>query len=419
MAPAWTRSVRWRTAGAVLVLCFACAGIAPAGAVDWQVLYRLSETLRVSDNIQLRAEAKGPGFSSNTSSGLDIAALTPTAEWRTSGNVGHLIYFGEGIPEERERTTYSARSSLLKRTIRTDFNVNAHFSMAPATTTVFAGPVPIDPVVTDPLPEDPLVIDPELTDLELEVLNLDRISYGASAGFAHRWSRIDNLIASVSADRVDFTENVSSVTPHTSVVLSAAWTRLLTRRLDGRVIASVNYFNDESDSDLQRLLYNAALGAAFRASPRLTVNANAGVSVIDQRRNATPTVAEQSDVTLGFEGLLSLSYTPRRDTIITFSLSQHTSPDNLGGLRSGQAASAAVGYQLNELSSLNLSGTFSNSSATGEDGESTQAWSLSPSYTHALSRQWNLALSYQWRKTDATVSNSAFLTLSHNGAILP
>jgi hypothetical protein len=403
----------------LLVLGSAGTGIAPAGAVDWQVLYRLSETLRASDNIQLRPEAEGPGFSSNTTGGLDFAALTPTAEWRTTGTLGHLVYFGEGIPEERERMTYSARSSLLKRTIRTDFNLNASFSMAPATTTVFAGPVPIDPVVTDPLPEDPVVIDPGLTDLELEVLNLNRISYGASAGFAHRWSRIDNLTARVSADWVDFTENVPSVTPHTSAVLSAAWTRLLTRRLDGHVTASVNYFNDESESELQRLLYNAALGATFRPSPRLTVDANAGISVIDQRRDATHTVAEQSDVTLGFEGLLSLSYTPRRDTIMTFSVSQHTSPDGLGGLRSGQAASAAVRYQVNELSSLNLSGTFSNSSATGEGGEATQVWSLSPSYTHALSRHWNLAISYRWIKTDTTESNTALLTLSHRGAILP
>lgn len=417
MAPAWARSVRWRTAGALLVLGSAGAGIAPAGAVDWQVLYRLSETLRVSDNIQLRPEAEGPGISSNTSGGLDFAALTPTYEWRTSGNIGNLRYFGNGIPEERERTTFSARSSLLKRTIRTDFDVNARFSMAPATTTVFAGPISLDPVVTDPVPEDPFVIDPGLSELELEVLNLDRISYGASAGFAHRWSRIDNLTMNVSADRVDFSGNAPNVIPHTSVVLTAAWTRLLTRRLDGRVNGSVRYFSDESE--LQRLLYNASLGGSFRASPRLTLNANAGISITDQRQSVADAVGEQRDVTLGFEGLLGLSYTPWRDTIMTFSLSQHTSPDGLGNLRSGRAASAAMSYQINELSSFNLSGTFSNSSAAGEDGESTQAWSLSPSYTRALSRSWHLGLSYQWRKTDEAVSNSAFLTLSHNGAILP
>ena len=411
MAPGWARSVRWRTAGACLAIGAVLAGIDSAEAVDWQILYRLSETLRVSDNIQLRDEAEGPGFSSDTSGGLDIAALTPTAEWRATGTLGHLIYFGEGIPEERERTTTAARSSLLKRTIRTDFNVNAHFSMAPASASILADPLLVDPGVPDPVLLDP----------EFELLNFDRISYGASAGLVHRMTRSDDLSLTVAANRVDFTEDAPNVTPHTALDVFGVWTRRMTRRVDGRARASVGYFEAEGENETSRLVYEAALGANIRATPRLIVDANAGVSITDPRHSDSVTAGGESDsdLSVGFVGDLSLIYTPWRDTTVTVGLTQDVSPDALGNLRTLQAARTSASYQINERSSFSLLGAFTTSTPAGEDEESRESWIVSPSYTHALTRHWNVAVTYQWRKSDVAVSNSAFLTLSHNGAILP
>lgn len=416
MAPVRARIVRWQTAAAGLAVGIVGVGTGPAGAVDWQVLYRISETLRVSDNIQSRAEADGPGFSSNTSGGLDIAALTPTAEWRAAGTLGHLIYFGEDIPEERERTTVSATSSLLKRTIQTDFNVNANFSMAPASASILADPFLTDPGVPDPVSPDPLLLDPEF-----ELLDFDRISYGASVGLVHRMTRSDDVSLTVAANRVDFTEDTPSVTPNTTLDVSGVWTRRMTRRVDGRARASVGYFGSEGENETSRLSYDVALGTNIRATPRLTVDANAGVSITDPRQSdvATTGTGSEADLSVGFVGDLSLIYTPWRDTTVTVAVSQDVSPDALGNLRTRQAASGSASYQINELSSFNLAGSFTTSTPSGDGGGAQEAWTVSPSYNHALTRHWNLALSYQWQKTDVAMSNSAFLTLSHNGAILP
>lgn len=417
MAPARARSVRWRSAGAVLVLGSASAGIAPAGAVDWQLLYSLSETLSVSDNLQLSPDSEGVGFSSSTSGGLDFAALTPTAEWRTSGNIGHLIYFGEGIPEDRERTTFSATTALLKRTIRTDLSLSANFSMAPATQRVFTGPVLVDPNVTDPVPVEPGVTDPVLADLETELLNFDRISYGARAGLTHLWTPVDTLALSVSVARADFTGEAPDVSPHTDLDFSGTWSRRLTRRVDGRLRGSVGYF--ESEDDEQRFVYDLAVGANVRATRRLTVDFNAGVNIVDLSSAGEGGSMQSSDISAGFTGDFTLVYTPWRDTQVTLAISESVTPDGLGNLRSGQAVSGAVSYRINELSSFNVTGSLSNSSEAGDGGDSTQAWIVSPTYTHALTRDWNLALTYRWVKTDTAQSNTALLTLSHQGAILP
>jgi hypothetical protein len=403
------RSVGWRTAGACLVLGSLLAGSNPAAAVDWQILYRLSETLRVSDNIELRPDPDGPAFSSHTGAGLDIAARTPTAEWGVTGDLGKLVFFGEGAPEDRKRMTVAARSDLLKTTRSTDFNLGAHFRMAPATGVILSDPVLIDPGV----------IDPELADLGLELVNFDRISYGGAGGFVHRWTRVDDLALNARANRVDFTEGATGVTPYTFVELSGLWTRRLTRRVDGRVRVSAAHFRADDDTS-RRLIYNAALGTNIRATRRLTVNANAGVAVIDQRSGERAGASlDDSDRSAGFIGDFSLIFTPRRDTTMTLALSQQVSPDSLGDLRTTQAASGTVAWRINHRSSLNLFGAFTNSSETGEGGGSRQAWTVSPSYRHALTRTWDLTLSYRWLKSDVAQSNSAFLTLSHRGTILP
>jgi hypothetical protein len=163
------------------------------------------------------------------------------------------------------------------------------------------------------------------------------------------------------------------------------------------------------------------VGSNVRATRRLTVDANAGVAIIDQRQTDATVVAghRDSDVSVGFIGDLNLIYTPRRDTSMTLALSQHVSPDSLGDLRTAQAVRGTVANRINERSGINLMAAFTNSSSTGNGSGSRQAWTVSPSYTHALTRSWDLTLSYRWLKSDVAQSNTALLTLSHRGTILP
>lgn len=396
MPPCQARSARWKVLAACLALGSLAAGSATAGAADWQIFYRLSETLSANDNIELSPDPKGAAFSSRSGAGLDIAARTPTSTWSANGDFGQLFYFGEGAPEDSKRTIVAARSDLLKTTRSTDYTLNAYFRMVPATGAQVSDVV---------LPE------PDLTDIGLELVDFDRISYGAGGGFLHRRTRRDDLALNARADRVDFTGDALNAIPHSSVELSGEWTRRLTRSLEGRALASAEHFRpDDEDTASRRMIYNLAVGTNVRATRRLTLDANAGVAIIDQH---------DSNVTLGLVGDVDLIYTPRRDTVMTLALSQHVSPDSLGELRTAQSARGAVTYRINHLSSFNLMGAYTTSTATGEGGDDRNAWSISPSYTRALTRSWDLSLSYRWLKSDIAQSNTAFLTLSHRGAILP
>lgn len=396
MPPCQARSARWKVLAACLGSGLLAAGNDEAGAADWQVLYRLTETLSASDNIEFSADPAGAGFSSHSGAGLDISALTPTSTWSANGDIGQLYYFGEGAPEDRKRTIVAARSDLLKRTRSTDFTLNAYFRMVPATGAQLSDVV---------LPE------PDLTDIGLELVDFDRISYGAGGGLLHRRTRRDDFALNARADRVDFTGDALNAIPHSSVELSGEWTRRLSPILDGRALTSVEHFRpDDEDAAPRRMVYDVAVGTNLRATRRLTLDANAGLAIIDPQDSA---------VKLGLVGDLDLIYTPRRDTVMTLALSQDVAPDSLGELRTSQAARGAVTYRINEVSSFTVMAAYTTSTATGEGGDDRDAWSISPNYSRALTRNWDLSLSYRWLKSDIARSNTAFLTLSHRGAILP
>jgi hypothetical protein len=440
MAPSQAKSVRWRTAGACLVAGSIWAGSGPAAAVDWQVLYRLSETLRGSDNIQLGdtpqqgAAPGGIGFSSNTSAALDVVARTPTETWRTTGDIGHLIFFGEGVPEDRQRTSMSARSDLLKRTRATDYNLGVHFSQAPATRTVFRDPrFPdldirdpdlLDPDLLDPDPLDPDPLDPDLTDpfvpvpvladLVAELLTFDQIRYGVRGGLVHRRTRTDVLSLSASADRFEF-DGVGSdlASARTNMRMLGSWTRRLTPRVTGRANASVRYLDFDDDETLGRTSYDFGVSSDIQATRRLTASLDASAVVTDRF---------DDDVTAGLRVgyRISYNYAPRRDTSMNFSVAQRvSSTSGLEDLRLFQSARAALTYRINAVSSMNLIGTYSSSSTIGSRGATTEVWRVSPSYRLTLARDWDLSLSYQWVKTDRAQSNTGLLTLSHRGTLLP
>ena len=108
----------------------------PAYAVDWELLYRINESLRGSDNIQLETGRQNEGLtgSSNTSVGVDFKTHTRTVDWGLSGDVGFLAYFGADSPNPSTVLTWSGKSDLLKRTKTTDYSVSAFVTRTPAAT---------------------------------------------------------------------------------------------------------------------------------------------------------------------------------------------------------------------------------------------------------------------------------------------
>jgi len=400
--PKRTRRVRRLT-----LLFFSGFGLiaSSAEASDWQMLYRLSDRVTGSDNISQIVDPLGPAGSTSASAGFDINLITKSLTWGLSADIGYLTYFGktdlENVPSK------SVKSDLEKKTRDTDYFVSSFYSIAPATTT-------------------------EFTDLGIIENDIERLSYGADAGFNHRINKRDSLNFSVGVSRSDFTQAGDDVTPNRSVTASLVWIRQFNQRVNGNLKTSVNWFEaDDPLNQTEFLIYKNTVGTDAKLTRRFSITANAGAALIDnyQADPLFPALGRDRTMVYGFIGDFSLEYKPFNDTTFNFFLAQDVFTDDLGDLRSSQAARFALNYRISDVSSFNLSGGLSKSTGGEDDTDAPrEVWNISPVYSHQINKRWNSAIGYRFVQsfdTDAVggpapiTSNTVFVSLSTNGALLP
>lgn len=385
-------------------LCF----FAPsAQASNWEMLYRLSDRLEGSDNIAQIVNPPGWAGSTNASAGLDINLITRSLTWGLTADIGYLTYFGETDLDNVPRK--SVKSDLEKRTKDTDYSLSAFYSIAPATNT-------------------------EFSDLGIIQNDIERLSYGADAGFNHRVNKRDSLNFNIGVSRSDFTETSAddSVTPNRSVTARLAWVRKFNQRVSGNLKTSVNWYEaDDPDLQTEFLVYKNTVGTEARLTRRFSITANAGAALIDnyQADPLFPDLGRDRTIVYGFIGDFSLEYKPFNDTSFKFFLAQDVFTDDLGDLRASQTARFELDYRINDISGFNLSGGLSKS-AGGEDDTDppSEVWNISPVYSHQINKRWHSTIGYRFvqsNDTDAAgdptpiTSNTVFVSLSTNGALLP
>lgn len=398
----WNGLRFWRkqlaTAGGLFVLL---GGVGTTQAADWELLYRLSETLNGSNNITLEQSPDGPAGSSRSSVGVDLKAVDKTWIWSLTGDVGYIHYFGEGAPATNSILTTFAFSQLAKRTRDTDYTLSANIRTSPASTS-------------------------ELDELGINrQQDVLRLLYGGRGSILHRVNARNQINLYVNADKTDFSESGVDLTPSTSAGAGFRWTNRLTRRIDGHLSGSVFWQKQQNASDTESLIYRIALGTDTRVTKRLNVSAEATVAITDQHAidPLFPLAGRQNEIDVGFEGSLAIDYRLLRDTRIDMLFSQNIAPDGLGDLRQSQVARAALTHEINRLSSLSLSTIFTNSTSTGAGSDSRKTLSVSPRYSYKLAKEWDASLGYRWILADSgtgdRTSHTVFVSLSKIGTLLP
>ncbi|MEO9876463.1 MAG: hypothetical protein ABJM26_02570 [Anderseniella sp.] len=401
------RQKRTRRVRRLALLLFSGYGLiaSSAQASDWQMLYRLSDTVTGSDNIAQIVSSPGPAGSTDASAGLDINLITKSLTWGLTADIGYVTYFGDTELENVPRK--SVKSDLEKKTRNTDYFVSAFYSIAPATTT-------------------------EFTDLGIIENDIERLSYGADAGFNHRINKRDSLNFSIGVSRSDFTQAGDDVTPNRSVTASLVWVRQFNQRVNGNLKTSVNWYEaDDPLNQTEFLIYKNTVGTDAKLTRRFSVTANAGAALIDnyQADPLFPALGRDRTMVYGFIGDFSLEYKPFNDTTFNFFLAQDVFTDDLGDLRASQSARFALNYRISDISSFNLSGGLSKSTGGEDDTDAPrEVWNISPVYSHQLNKRWNSAIGYRFVQSNGIdefgdptpiTSNTVFVSLSTNGALLP
>ena len=105
----------------------------------------------------------------------------------------------------------------------------------------------------------------------------------------------------------------------------------------------------------------------------------------------------------------------------TFSAARDLTPSQNGDLQDRYTTGFGVTHQVNDLTSLGLTGTYV--FQTASDGAKSSALTISPTLNYQLAPDWTSSLSYRYIETKDDVtsahSNAVILSLSYGTFLLP
>ena len=181
--------------------------------------------------------------------------------------------------------------------------------------------------------------------------------------------------------------------------------------VSGNLTASAEYYDPDSLTVDERLLYRVTPGFNARLTKRLSVAGAAGVVVLDPEEGGL-----EADVIFN----ASADYKLKR-TSYSLSASRDLSPDDDGSLNDRYFARFGVSHQVNDLTTVGLFATYA--LQTDSAGDKSTAFTISPTLSHQLSQDWSSSLSYRFVQTDDEIetahSNAVTLTLSYGTFLFP
>ena len=162
---------------------------------------------------------------------------------------------------------------------------------------------------------------------------------------------------------------------------------------------------------------------------RLKLMARAGVGVVN-----TTGHSQSSDTSANFVANGQLTYLLKNTTLSALA-SHDLVPSSLGQIQENTTVGLTVAHQINEWSSMLLSGLYLNqlpSTSGVQNNNNRQAVVLSVGYERNLIRDWDLQLTYKFTAQDnaegflgsfndagSANSNAVFVTVTRNLTLLP
>lgn len=380
-ASRWVGTNNWFLQLSAVVLTVS----APALAADWSLKFGATESLTFDDNLDLDENNRDAGLISSTSFDLNLLATAKTSKIGLAPRVSVQKTFFSREPDEWSYFP-SGTLSLSKWSKLTTYDLVASYSRSEASSNEL-----VEGVIT----ED----------------EGDQLNYAVTGTITHKLNERNTLIWSNAASLVDYTLPSDDLVPSFTATSTGTWRHDVTELVSTSLTGSAQYYDPDSATVDERLVYRATAGVNARLTKRLSVSAAAGAVLLDPLDDS-PT----ADVIFNVGGDYKL-----KNTSYTFSAARDLAPSQDGSLEDTYSARLGVSHQVNDLLTLRLSSSYVLQNDE-EEGDS-RAFTVSPSLSYQLSRDWTSSLSYRFIHTDDETetahSNAVTLSLSYGTFLLP
>ncbi len=112
----------------------------------------------------------------------------------------------------------------------------------------------------------------------------DQINYAVTGTITHKVNERNSLIWSNAASLVDYTLPSDDLVPALTVTSTGTWRHEMSELVSGNLMGSAQYYDPDSPTVDERLVYRATAGINARLTKRLSVSAAAGAVLLDPRR---------------------------------------------------------------------------------------------------------------------------------------
>jgi hypothetical protein len=381
------RAFRWVGARSWWLQALAAVTLlgAPALAADWSLQFGASESLTFDDNLDLTEFDRDAGLISSTAFDLDLLALAKTYKIDFAPRVSVSKTFFQREPDD---WSYFPSGTLLlsKWTKLTTYDLVASYSKSEATSNEL-----VDGVFT----ED----------------EGDQINYAVTGTITRKVNERNSLIWSNAANMVDYTLPSEDLVPALTATSTGTWRHEISALTSANLIGSAQFYDPDSLTVDERLLYRATAGINTRLSKRLSVAGAVGAVLLDPEHGDT-------EVDMIFNA--SADY-KLKTTGFSFSVGRDLSPSQDGSLNDRYSTRLAVNHEVNDLMTLGAYAAYT--TQTDSEGEKSSALTISPTLSYQLSEDWSSSVSYRYIHTEDEVetahSNAVTLNLSYRTFLLP
>ena len=381
------RASRWigATSWPLRVSLAALAVSGPALATDWSLKFGAFQSITLDDNLDLEEDDRDAGLTSSTAFDLNLLGLGKTYKMGFAPRVSIAKTF---FSEEPDKWSYlpSGTLSLGTWTKLTTYDLVASVARSEAS--------------SNDLVEDVITTNEG-----------DALTYAVTGTISHKVNRRNTISWMNSATLVDYTLPSDDLVPSVTLRTSGTWNREMSELISGNLTASAEYYDPDSLTVDERLLYRVTPGFNARLSKRLSVAGAAGVVMLDPEEGGLA-----ADMIFNASADYKL-----KTTSYSLSASRDLSPDDDGSLNDRYSTRIGVSHQVNDLTTVGLFATYA--WQTDAEGEESSAFTVSPTLNYQLSRDWTSSLSYRFVQTDDATetahSNAVTLTLSYGTFLIP
>ena len=397
-------------------LTFAACMVLPvaANAGDWAGTMHVGETVEANDNPQLQSNSPGGAVGSITNLNVQAIDTGPTWHWLIGTDLGFQKFWGPGAENSLDGVKGGVvHTAIDKSTPLTDYYATFNGSVLPASVS-------------------------EIFDSGVTSADTTTMTYAGQGGLTHHLNSLNDLGLSVSGSSQSFTGgNTDGLTANTYLTTGQSWTHILTPRSDLTLAASTAWYAANAGTDS---VSESVTGQAHtQLSERLSLTVGGGGFFIHTTANDAAITSFGENLNSDNTGYIAngqLSYALGPNTSVSAFASHNLAPSSLGSVQELTQVGFNVGHQINEISSLALSGIFVDqlpvtsipSSVNTTTNTQRQALVLSVGYQRSLSQYWNMQLSYNFTEQDngndlffenfdvngSAISNAVFFTLSRS-----